>query len=99
MWEVVRDIVATLEEFRHVDLERVELSISQARQNSKHGTYAFCCPLRFEGGAAECVQRGHRFRMPPFLREGKEILYILYFVLPRFHQEQDYHEKLATIIH
>jgi hypothetical protein len=99
MWDVVRDIVATMPEFGHVDLNRVLLSISQARQSSKHGTYAYCFPMRFEGGAEETVQRGHRFRMRPIIHNGKELLYLLYFVLPRFHEEQDYHEKLATVIH
>jgi hypothetical protein len=99
MWPVVRDIVATLEELRHVDLDRVVLSIAQARQNSKHGVYASCVPLRFEGGAQETVVGKRRFRMQTLQHGGREILYIVYFMLPRFHHEQEYHEKLATIIH
>jgi putative metallopeptidase len=99
MWEVVRDVVATLDEFRHVDLDRVLLSIAQARQSSKHGTYASCVPLRFESGATETVIGKRRYRMPALQHGGREILYLLYFMLPRFHDEQDYHEKLATVIH
>jgi hypothetical protein len=99
MWTVVRDVVATLEEFRHVDLDRVLLSIAQARQATHHGGYASCAPLRFEGGATEKVIRRRRYRMPVLRHEGREILYVLYFVLPRFHEEQDYREKLATVIH
>lgn len=99
MWKVVRDVVATLEEFRHVDLQRVALAIAQARQKSEHGTYASCFPLRFEGGAVEQVVGRRRFRMPELRLEGREMLYILYFVLPRFHDEQDYRGKLATLIH
>lgn len=99
MGEVVRDIVATLPELRHVDMDRVLLSMMQARQKSEHGVYASCFPLRFENGAEETVHRGNRFRMPGLRHEGREILYIVYFMLPRFHQEQDYHGKLATIIH
>jgi predicted metallopeptidase len=99
MWEVVRDIVATLDEFRHVDLDRVLLSIAQARQNSTHGVYASCVPLRFAGGATETVVQKRRYRMPPLHHQGREILYVLYFMLPRFHEEQEYPEKLATIIH
>jgi hypothetical protein len=99
MGEVVRDIVRTLDEFRHVDLDRVLVSIAQARQASRHGTYASCFPMRFENGAQEAVFRKKRFRMPSLLHEGREILYVLYFMLPRFHEEQDYPAKLATIIH
>jgi hypothetical protein len=97
--EVVRDVVSTLEELRHVDLDRVLLSIAQARQATTHGLYASCMPLRFEGGAREATLRKHRYRMPLLQHEGREVLYLLYFMLPRFHEEQDYHGKLATIIH
>ncbi len=99
LWTVVRDIVATMDEFRHVDLDRIAISITQARQSSKHGTYASCVPLRFEGGARETVQNRKRFRMQAVKVGDRELLYLLYFVLPRFHEETDYHEKLATIIH
>jgi predicted metallopeptidase len=99
MWEVVRDVVATLDELNHVDLERVLLSIAQARQNSRHGTYAKCVPLRLEGGAEEMTVGKRRYRMQKVRYEGREMLYIIYFMLPRFHREQDYHEKLATVIH
>src|SRR6185295_10224566 len=47
----------------------------------------------------ETVARKRRYRMPVLRHEGRDYLYILYFMLPRFHEEQDYHEKLATIIH
>jgi hypothetical protein len=99
MWGVARDIVAALEELRHVDLERVLLSLAQARGRTSHGTYAACFPLRFQGGARETVIRGRRYRMPLVRYQGREMLYILYFMLPRFHQEQTYHDKLATVIH
>lgn len=99
MQGVVDDLVATVPELRYVDTGRVLLSITQARQRSKHGVYASCVPLRFEGGSPETRVGKHLYRMSPLLHEGREILYILYFMLPRFHEEQDYREKLATIIH
>jgi len=99
MRDVVGDVVATLEELQHIDLDRVLLSIAQARQSSTHGVYASCYPLRFEGGEREVLHKKRRFRMPTLQHEGHEILYIVYFMLPRFHEEQDYKEKLATVIH
>ncbi|MFN3650341.1 MAG: hypothetical protein ACK47B_12260 [Armatimonadota bacterium] len=96
---VTRDLVATLDEFRHVDLDRVLIAANQARQASKHGVYASLVPLRFAGGSPETVVRGRRYRMPPFQHEQREILYLLYVMLPRFHEEQDYHGRLATLIH
>jgi hypothetical protein len=99
MWDVVRDLVDTLPELQYSDLDRVLLSISQARQNSTHGVYASCVPLRFEGGAQEATFRRRRYRMQTLHHEDREILYVVYFMLPRFHREQDYHAKLATVIH
>lgn len=99
MWGVVRDVVATLPELGHVDLDRVLLSTAQARQASRHGVYASCVPLRFEAGATETTMDGRTYRMPALRYEGREMLYVLYFMLPRFHEEQDYHAKLATVIH
>ena len=84
LWEVVRDVVATLEELRHVELDRVLLATSQARQASKHGVYAACVPLRFENGAQETVIRKRRWKMPAVRHEGRDMLYLLYFMLPRF---------------
>jgi predicted metallopeptidase len=97
--DVLADIVATLPELRHVDLTRVGVAMTQARQSSRHGTYATCVPLRFEGGAPERAVGGRVYRMQTVRWEGVELLYVLYFVLPRFHEETDYREKLATIIH
>ena len=100
MAEVVQDIIATLDgEFAHIDPNRVLLSITQARQKSKHGVYASCMPLRFENGEREQRRGRYRWEWRPLKRGEHEVLYILYFMLPRFHQEIDYPEKLATIIH
>lgn len=97
--EVIEDVQGTLEELRHVDVTRVLVSITQARQATKHGVYASCVPLRFQDGEREALVRRRRYRMPVLEHDGREVLYILYFMLPRFHEEQDYREKLATIIH
>lgn len=99
MWEVVRDVVATLPDLAYIDLDRVLLSIAQARQASRHGVYASCFPMRFAGGERETREGERRYRMPELHHEGREILYVIYFMLPRFHAEQDYHAKIATVIH
>jgi hypothetical protein len=99
MEAVVRDVVGAVPELAHVQTDRILVSVTQARQKSKHGVYASCVPLRFEGGSPETKVGKRLYRMPPLMHEDREILYILYFMLPRFHQDQDYRERLATIIH
>ena len=75
--EVVRDVIATLPELAHVDQSRILLAISQARQASKHGVYATCMPLRFEGGVKESVYNGRRYAWPVLHHEEREILYLI----------------------
>jgi predicted metallopeptidase len=96
---VVRDVVGAVPELAHVETDRILISVTQARQKSKHGVYASCVPLRFEGGSPETKVGKRLYRMRTLMHEGREILYVLYFMLPRFHEEQDYREKLATVIH
>ena len=97
--EVMQDICITLPQLAHVDLSRVAVTFRSARQASTHGTYAACHPLRFEGGALEMVWQGQRYRKQQMTVRGQEMLYMLSFMLPRFHTEQGFHGRIATIIH
>ncbi len=97
--EVAADIVATLPELRHVRLAEVAFAFSPARQRSTHGTYAECVPLRFQDGNAMTTWGGATWAMPTLEIDGRQMLYVLYFRLPRFHEEGDYNERLAIIIH
>lgn len=97
--EVIADICDSLEEFRHIDLDQVLVVFKSARQASVHGVYADCLPLRFEGGSEETVRNGRRYRSQKAYRNGKEVLYVVAVMLPRFHDSQDYEDKLATLVH
>ncbi len=97
--EVIADVCDSLEEFQHIDLDRVLVVFKSARQASTHGVYADCLPLRFEGGSEETVRNGRRYRSQKAYRNGKEALYVVAVMLPRFHDSQDYEDKLATIVH
>ncbi len=96
---VCDDMVARLEALKHIDLARVAISFCQTRKAVPHGMYASLTPLRFAGGATETVRRGRRWRIPRLVgREGREMLYILNFYLPRF-LNLPFKAKLATIVH
>ncbi len=93
------DMVHRLPELRHIDLERVAISLSQTRKNVSHGIYASLTPLRFEGGATTTQRRGRRYGVDPILdATGREYLYILSFYLPRF-MNTTLEEKLSTVVH
>jgi hypothetical protein len=96
---VCDDMVARLEPLRHIDPSRVAFSFCQTRKTVPHGMYASLTPLRFADGALEIVRRGRRWRIPRLTdRDGREMLYILNFYLPRF-LNLTFEAKLATIVH
>ena len=93
------DLTMRLPELAHIDVGRVALRFCQARKAVRHGVHATLTPLRFERGAA-FVQRGGRTWTVERLYDanGREILYLLSFYLPRF-LEPTFEEKLATVVH
>ncbi len=96
---VCQHIAQTMPELGHVDMSRVAVSFSQARQRTSWGTFASLTPLRFEGGEAKGKRRGRTYVIQRLVdRNGQEMLYILTFYLPRF-QDQTFREKLITIFH
>ena len=99
MRRLCRDMISRLGELAHIDLERVAIGICQTRQNGSHGLYAALTPLKFEAGAAEQVLDGRRYGVQRLCDvEGRELLYILGFYLPRF-QNTSLEEKLSTVLH
>jgi len=99
MRRLCRDLTRRLPELRHIELDRVAISLSQTRKNVSHGIYASLTPLRFEGGATTTQRRGRRYGVDP-VRDaaGQEYLYILSFYLPRF-MNTTLEEKLSTVVH
>ena len=93
------DMVHRVADLRHIDMDRVAVSFSQTRKAARHGMYASLTPLRFAGGKMHTFRRGRRWGVQRlYCPEGREMLYILSFYLPRF-LELDFHEKLTTVVH
>lgn len=88
-----------LPELGHIDMGRVAVSISRARNRSQYGHFASLTPLRFQGGSLVTKRRGHPYTIQRVRDSaGREMLYILTFYLPRF-LDLDFREKLVTIVH
>lgn len=102
MEALVEDIVRRLPAFAHVRTDRLLVTVSRARRGGLSGTYARIFPLRFEHGAVRTTRRVgrelHTYEMPPLVYEGRHILYIITFLLPRF-QNLTFEQKVATVIH
>jgi hypothetical protein len=96
------DLCCRVPELAHIDLRRVLFGLARSRAEGHHGVYARIVPLRFAGGAAERTRRRGRyletFRLPGLVHEGREILYLIHLLVPRF-LRLSFEQKLATVIH
>ena len=99
---LIADIVRQKAEFAHIDPNRLLVCTAATRSGGVHGTFAKIHPLRFAGGnKSTSVRRGRRTvicTMPTVTHRGVEILYQLYFLVPRFFN-LSLREKLITVFH
>jgi predicted metallopeptidase len=99
---LIAHIIRRMPEFGHIDPHQLLVCISTTRGGGIHGTYAKIHPLRFrDGSRTTTVRRGRRTftcTMPPIRQHGSEILYIIYFLVPRFNN-LPLREKLITVFH
>ena len=95
---VCADMAARLDDFRHIDMSLVAVSFRQTRKRMHGGLYASLTPLRFADGRTESVRRGRKWRIQRVVLDGREMLYLLNFYLPRF-LDLPMQEKLTTIAH
>ena len=102
MERLVAHIVRAVDEFSHIDPARVLLCISSTRSGGVGGMYAKIHPLRFAGGTKSIERRrGHHLyvsTMPTVVHRETEMLYVIYFLLPRFF-DLPLREKLVTVFH
>ncbi|MEQ9407946.1 MAG: putative metallopeptidase [Fuerstiella sp.] len=92
------DVCRRHPEFRHIDMSRVVVTFAQTRSPVEWGMQAKLTPMRFRDGALT-ERRGRRtWTIQRLMHNGREMLYILTFYLPRF-LNQTYNEKLVTVFH
>ena len=99
---LIADIVGRMEEFAHINPRRLLVCVSSTRGGGVHGTYAKIHPLCFTGGEkTKMARRGRRTyscTMPTISHRGVEMLYVIYFLVPRFFN-LSLKEKLVTVFH
>jgi hypothetical protein len=98
---LIADITARCPELQHVAPERVLVCVSSGRPGVG-GSLAKIHPLRFAGGERSVTSRRGRRRvlctMPTITHQGEDMLYVVYFLVPRF-LELSFREKLITVFH
>ncbi len=93
------DMVARVAPLGHIDMSLVAVSFSQTRKTTSHGMYASLTPMRFADGETHTIRRGRKWGVQRLHGgDGREMLYILNFYLPRF-LDLEFREKLTTVVH
>jgi hypothetical protein len=99
MMELIEDISCRCGEFEHFDTRRILVGISRSRNRKRHGLQAKLLPLKFRGGLRTGrIGKNAYYEMPRMIHDGQEILYVIYFCLPRF-QNLSFRAKMITIFH
>lgn len=98
MSRLCADVTDRVDELLHIDMSRVAVSFAQTRRRVLHGLQAKLTPMRFEAGALTTHRNGRMWTCQRLIHDGREMLYILTFYLPRF-LDQPFHEKLTTVTH
>lgn len=98
MIRLCSDVAARCETLRHVHMPRVLVSFTPCRNRSRYGLQARVTPLRFRDGALTRRHGPVEYQVQRFFVDGREMLYVLTFCLPRF-LDQPFEEKLVTVFH
>jgi len=98
MSRLCADVTDRVDELLHVEMSQIAVSFAQTRRRVLHGLQAKLTPMRFEGGALTTQRNGRLWTCQRLIHDGREMLYILTFYLPRF-LDQPFQEKLTTITH
>ena len=92
------DLCDRIDELAHIDMDRALVCVAQARRRTAYGVMAKLTPLRFEQGERVGERNGRWYRCQSVEHDGREMLYLVTFYLPRF-QDQTPREKLITVVH
>jgi hypothetical protein len=102
MTVLMKEMSARVDELRHISMGKVLVSATFSRSKSTSGLLAYVLPLKYkEVSPVERRVRGkseEHYEMNPVFKRGSEVLYIIYFMLPRFYN-LNLRDKLETIVH
>ncbi len=98
MGDLCADVADRCEELHHVHMPRVLVTFTPSRNRSRYGLQARVTPLRFRDGALTRRHGPTDYQVQRFFVDGREMLYVLTFCLPRF-LDQPFREKLITVFH
>jgi len=81
-----------------VDVSKILLGVTRARNKRAHGLQARVTPLRFAHGSLIRRRHGATYQVQRYFLDDQEFLYLMTFCLPRF-LDQDFTDKFITLFH
>ena len=91
-------MVARCDLLKHIDVSRLLFAMTQARSGRSHGLQARVTPLRLRDGVLVRQRRGVPYQVQRYFVNGREMLYLVTFCLPRF-LNQGFDDKFVTLFH
>jgi Putative phage metallopeptidase len=98
LMRVIEDITQRSPTFAHIRPAELLVTFTPARNRRQYGLLARVTPMRFQHGVSTRRRGGVVYQIQRFLVDGREMLYLVTFCLPRF-LEQSFEQKLVTIFH
>ncbi len=102
MTQLIGEMARSVGEFHQFDARQIRVSASFNRSRNRGGVLAYVVPLRYRDGLpVELRRHGSRlyhWTMLPQHQDGHELLYYMYFMLPRFFN-LTLREKVETVVH
>jgi len=96
--QLCADIVARTPALQGIDVSRLLIGMTQARNGRQHGLQARVTPMRFAEGKLLRQRRGVVYQVQRYYVDDREMLYLVTFCLPRF-LDQPFEDKLITLVH
>lgn len=81
---IIHDMVELTEEFKCFDLNKILICCASNRKDFRGATYGKLLPLRFKDGSEIIKHNGRFYTIPKVKVNNMEILYIIYFYIPKF---------------
>lgn len=92
------DVAARCPDLAHIDPPAVLFTFTTSRTRRSAGLLARVTPMRFREGAQTRRTRGVVYRAQQYYVDGREMLYLVTFCLPRF-LDLSFEEKFITVFH
>lgn len=81
---IIHNMIKTTNEFKSFDINKILICCASNRKDFKGATYGKLLPLRFKDGSEIIKHNGRFYTIPKVKINNIEILYIIYFYIPKF---------------